>query len=1045
MIKFWEESQLNGYKKLRPKADFIPYEDELKALEDIDELKINSNRYISLSENQEWYFKYYQSPDEVKEEDLILKLNPSKMDKIEVPGCFTMQGYSHPHYTNVIMPHPELQPPHAPINNPTGIYKTKFNLEDIWLESNRVIIYFGAIENSFIFYVNGNFIGISKDSKLPSEFDITDYLIEGDNELSLMIVRYSDSSFLEDQDHWWQAGILREVYLYRTKNIFLSDIFCFTNFKDDNNIDVVNFICDIQLSINNKEINNDLKEKIDKYKIKVSLFKENSKIVCIEAINRSRRFGIKYLNFFRSECKLAKAKLWSNEIPNLYKVLVSLYDENDLLIECASLDYGIRKVEIRDGLLLLNNEKILIKGVNRHEFDPDKGKVISKELMLKDIKLLKRFNFNAIRTSHYPVDPYFLKLCNRYGILVLEEANIESHHYFHTIVKDQIYASSFLERASRMVIRDRNNPCIIAWSLGNENGYGANLDAAAAYIRRIDPTRILHSEDALKRDFDYEYFTETAYNATDLVCPMYPSLEYIENWARKKRHLRPLIMCEYSHSMGNSNGSLKEYFDLFENYDQLQGGFIWDFIDQGIRKVDELGNEYFAYGGDFKDEPNDKNFCINGLVNPDRIPHPGAYEFKYLAKNIEVTLIDRDNFVFEIKNKNYFKNLNYVYLTWQLINEENILKEEFLTLDIAPQESKIFQFDLDKNIYETENSLYINFSFNLVSGNLWAAKNYEIYYEQIQLKKASYKKPFFIKSSLSEILEYEEKENSHEFNFNNFIFNIDKKDGCIASINMNLIEVFNKIEPCFFRAPIDNDGIKTFNQENKPLNRWLKDGLNDMSHELLNYKIFKQNGNYNYESEIASKSDKTDLFITIKQNISFLKEKNIIKFSYNFDLNQIKDLARVGLRTSIAKNINEVNWFGRGPHENYSDRKASAKFGNYFKNIKNLYHNYIVPQDNGARSDTTFLKIFCNKKNILFEFDDPISFYYLPYSLEQLYNSMHTNELKETNNNYLHLDVIHRGLGTSSCGPDTLEKYQILNKKYTLNFYMKIEKRNVKI
>jgi beta-galactosidase len=566
-----------------------------------------SRPHISL--NGRWDFALLPHPEAAVRE----------WSAIEVPGLWTMQGFAPPQYTNVQMPFDD-PPPTVPDENPTGIFRRRFARP----AGERVVLHFGGSEGALFVELNGEPLGIHKDSRTPAEFDITDW-IEDDNELVCAVVQWSDASFVEDQDQWWHGGLPRDVFLYSTPREYIADVFA-RGFADG------------------------------RFEIDTS-----GEVRLLDADGRTVLDG---------PGRLHDPLLWSAETPHLYTLVVTLGDDE------VSCEVGFRTVEVAGRQLLVNGKAIRVCGVNRHDHDDRRGRAVTREVMEADVRLMKDFNVNAVRCSHYPNDPYWLELCDRHGLYVIDEANIESHAYYDDLCKDPRYAAAFMERVRNMVERDKNHPSVILWSLGNESGYGPNHDAAADWLRERDPTRPLHYEGAIARDWG------GGHRATDVVCPMYADVASIEAFATDSDDPRPLILCEFSHAMGNSNGGLADYYAAFDRHDALQGGFIWEWIDHGIR-VDD----HWAYGGDFGEARHDGNFCADGLVWPDRTPHPAMYELKYLAAPLEVEHLGGGRF--RIHNRNRFTGLDHLRGEWE--GGELPTSGEF-TLDVGEREHVTMRF-----------------------------------------------------------------------------------------------------------------------------------------------------------------------------------------------------------------------------------------------------------------------------------------------------------------------------------------------------------------
>ncbi len=673
--KTWMTPEIIQANRLPSRATAYPYPNQRLALANDRDA---SPWFLPL--NGDWDFHLAQKPEDVPADFIQPGFEPAGRDawmKLPVPGNWTLHGtFDKPHYTNVQMPFPD-EPPHVPEKNPTGCYRTVLDLPETWRD-RRIVLHFGGAESVLYVYVNGASVGMSKDSRLPSEFDITSFVTVGQkNIVSAVVVKYSDASFIEDQDQWWMGGLHREVYAYSTAPVYLSDLFAVGNLENNYRDGRLKLTAKIGFP-GQPEENWQVEAQLYDSKGKAA-FRKPLRAAVVVARGSWPRIQAEFNQAFK------KPLLWSADAPHLYRLVVTLKDPNGKFVESTSTRIGFRSIEVRDRMLLINGKRVLIKGVNRHDHHDTKGKALDRETMRLDALTMKRFNVNAVRTSHYPNDPHWLDLCDEIGLYVIDEANLESHAYYHQVCRDPRYASAFLERAVRMVERDKNHPCVMLWSLGNESGYGPNHDAMAGWIRGYDSSRPLHYEPGVWLHGTRKQPTKEAYNSgyrvTDVVCPMYPTIETIIKWATDKKHpdrKRPLIMCEYSHAMGNSNGSLADYWDAFEKYPGLQGGFIWEWIDHGIKQTKD-GKEYWAYGGDFGDQPNDLNFVCDGLVWPDRTPHPGLYEFKHLAQPVKALGFNND--AFELKNKQDFATLAWVRSEWELkvLRYDPLRKESFLS------------------------------------------------------------------------------------------------------------------------------------------------------------------------------------------------------------------------------------------------------------------------------------------------------------------------------------------------------------------------------
>ncbi len=710
----WTNPELPSLNRLPAHATLVPFPSpELAATLD----PLRSPWFRSL--NGTWELQLAPRPDEAQS----ALASARGWSTVDVPGLWTMQGFGRPQYTNVQMPFRHRCPPDVPEENPTGVYRRRFKLPRGW-HGRRVVLGFGGCEGALFVLVNDEAVGISKDARTPAEFDITALVHhDRDNELVAVVVQWSDASWLEDQDHWWHAGLPRDVYLRADGPI---DDFC------------VRAGMDGMLLIDAPEG---------------------------DALLVNPR-GKTELSGPVREHRIRSPRLWSAEDPALYTLVVTCAGES------VSCRIGFRTIEVCDRRLLVNGRAVRIHGVNRHDHDDTHGRAVTRGVMEADARLMKQHNVNAVRCSHYPNDPYWLELCDRWGLYAIDEANIEAHAAYDDVCRDPRYAAAFLERVRNMVERDKNHPSVIAWSLGNESGYGPNHDAAAAWVRSRDPSRPLHYEGAIARDWS------GGNRATDIVCPMYPSVEQIEAWARHNTDARPMILCEFSHAMGNSNGGLADYYAAFDRHDQLQGGFVWEWIDHGIKKTDEGGREYWAYGGDFGDDPHDANFCADGLVWPDRTPHPALRELMFLARPVGVEEVGRGRF--RITTKRDFCGLGDFRGTWELSDGR---KGALPTLGGARVDALV----------PVDDAEWVTFRFHLRRATDWAPAGHEVAWQQIRLRPAP--RPSRARG---------------------------RADGWTGFDDLVLEP------PCLqlWRAATDNDGLRLLPERSAgPLPRWLELGL----------------------------------------------------------------------------------------------------------------------------------------------------------------------------------------------------------------------------
>ncbi|TFF96997.1 MAG: DUF4981 domain-containing protein [Promethearchaeota archaeon] len=1018
----WENPEIIGINKLEAHNTLIPFDNE----ESCFDARKNSPYYKSL--NGIWKFNWVRRPVD-REVDFYKKDFMDKgWDDIDVPSNWQMRGYGIPIYTNIKYPY-SIDTENIPAinyeNNPVGSYRKKFDLPKNW-KDREIFIHFDGVKSAFYLWLNGERIGYSQGSMTPAEFNITELVKDKDNIIAIEVYRWSDGSYLEDQDMWRFSGIFRDVYIYSTPKIHLRDFFL--NSTLDENFE--NGILSAKLKIRNysdKEILN--------YNLKVLIVKDRSSlkfpIIKIEKeINLEKKSEI----ILKLSSEIKNPQLWSAENPNLYYVIFSLSNSKNELIESEANQIGFRSVELNSkGELLINGKSVILKGVNRHEHDPYNGRAVSFDLMEKDIHIIKQNNINAIRTSHYPNHPDFYDLCDEYGIYVIDECNLETHGLRDKIPNSEIlWEKACCDRMLRMVERDKNHPCVIIWSLGNEAGFGDVFKKMKETTLEIDNTRPIH--------YEGDYYNEI----TDIISYMYYPPRTIKMNAKrnlKKDEKRPIMLCEYAHAMGNSLGNFQEYMDLFEKYSNLIGGFIWDFVDQGLRKISEEGKEYWAYGGDFGDEPNDRNFCINGIVMPDRKPNPSLFEVKKVYQAIKIIPIDLDSNKFEIDNKYQFNTLDNIDMRWKLTANGNKIREGNInTENISPGERKeiILKFDKFERIPNTE--YFLKIISKLSKNELWANKGYIIAWDQFKLPLSS---DFLItdeKFKERSKIELQERNENFILLGDNFKLTIGKKSGFIEKLYYNEHKIFKKtLKPNFWRVPIDNDiGLadedlgdfdetsnidytwKNFVEKIKLLDIKIEDSESHLK------KIFTKFSTPNSDKEL-------DIIYSVHGNGKISIE---IKFTPN------KEMIRYGMQTELSGEYDKMIWYGRGPHETMEDRKTGASIEIHTEFVKDLVHNYVRPQENGNRTDIRWCKfINKNKKGILIL---DLGGTYLnisawPYTMEDLEKAAHIHELPTRENLTLNIDYKQKGVGGDLPGLPSLHSEYRLKKNIVYQYNFSIE------
>lgn len=1012
--KAWEKPELTGINRLMARSILIPHQDTKSALT-FD--RAQSPWFRSL--NGRWKFRMLRKPSEAPKRCFETGFDDGGWKEIEVPGNWTMQGFDYPHYTNINMPFPET-PPHVPEFNPTGLYRCDFHVPQSW-KRRRIVLHFGGVESMFFVYVNGRPVGMSKDSRLPAEFDVTSHVNTGKNILAVMVIRWCDGTFLEDQDHWFQAGIHRDVLIYSTHETYMEDVRVSADLDDE----YKNGLLHVRVTVDS------LSQVKEGWTVAYRLLNHRGKNVLKKGLSKPVAVFENPYTFtgHKADCleRIVSPKQWSAEAPYLYRLVVSLVDEKGKVQETVATKVGFRTVEVKNRELLINGRAVLIKGVNRHDHEDTRGKTVSRELMVRDIRLMKQFNFNAVRTAHYPNDSVWYELCDEYGMYVIDEANIETHAYLASLCHDPQFNRAFFERCQRMVMRDKNHPSIIMWSLGNESGSGAIHDAMAGWIRGYDKTRPLHYEGALK----FDIYTDQ--KVSDVVAPMYRPVEDLIQWSESGHGEKPLILCEYAHAMGNGPGGLKEYFQAFENHRGLQGGFIWDWVDQGIRKTARNGKKYWAYGGDFGDRPNDKNFCINGMVWPDRTPHPGMFEHKKLAQPLSIEAVNLKKGRIAVLNKQHFVDLTWLKGSWELtVDGKPIQSGKLEKLDIDPGKKRTFVLPLKHPTIAVGQECFLNLKFETVRDESWAEKGYEIAWEQFPMPDdwAKIGKPATSSAKTAyEDLKVKEDKRRVVIEGTGLRCVIQKKSGRMTTLSLgNKAIVRSGICLNLWRAPTDNDGIKRWaDQVDKPMGRWLRWGLNELVRTTEKVQTTKLRDRSVSVSIITSMTG-TD------PGIRVVHEQNLLLYP-NGDIavkNRVKvpkkweDLPRIGVTLMLDSGYENLTWFGRGPHENYGDRNAGAAVGQYSSTVGDQYVPYIVPQENGNKTDTRWL-ILENGSGcgLAVTNMEGMEFSVSHFKAEDLYRASHTYELSPRKQIYLNLDMKQRGLGTGACGPDTLDEYKI--------------------
>jgi len=1007
-VNDWENPQVVGRNKEPAHVPLMPYPAAEAALAG----DRSRSPYFKLLSG-EWEFHWSPNPASAPQD--FYREDLGTWETITVPGNWELQGYGVAIYTNVQYPFPADDLPRVPHDdNPVGSYRTRFTVPESW-DGRQVLLVFEGVDSAFYLWVNGEMVGYSQDSRLPAEFDVTTYVRPGENTLAVRMYRWSDGSYLEDQDHWRLSGIHRDVYLVAVPGVHVRDVWVRTEL-DENYQDAV-----LRVSA---QIRNYRHRDAVGCVVEVELFDTGANLqICKSARAISVRAGDEVT--LEMEQAVAGPEKWSAENPYLYTLLVTLKDPAGDVLEVQSCRVGFRQVELRDGQMLVNGVPVVIKGVNRHDHDPDGGKAVTVDSMVEDIRLMKQFNLNAVRTSHYPNDPRWYDLCDEYGLYVFDEANIETHGVWDRLTRDPEWKTAFMERMARMVERDKNHPCVVVWSLGNESGYGLNHEAIADWVHRRDPTRPVHYESATS----WRTYTgpEDA-PCIDFVSVMYPSVDKIVEMAQTPGETRPLVMCEYAHAMGNSVGNLKEYWEAIEAHRRLVGGFVWDWVDQGIRQVTDDGVEWFAYGGDFGDEPNDGNFCINGVVFPDREPQPALWEVKKVSEPVRVEAVDLLAGRVRIVNRHHFSDLSGLDVSWTLSADDQVLQAGRLSrLGTPAGASETVTIPFDKPAVEPGVEYWLTVGFTLAQATRWADAGHEVAWAQFKLPIDLPAGPALGIGDMPE-LEVKESEGTIRLRGPEFDLVFDRQDGAISSWQYRGAELVQR-GPALnvWRAPTDNDEGPQWNPDLVLANKWRAAGLDRLRHQVKRVTLnqLKPQVVLILVRSFVCAPDHTDGFdceytYTIYGSGDVLVDIRVVPGR------SLPPLPRVGVQMTLPGGFEDLAWYGRGPHETYVDRKTGARVGVYTGTVDDQYVPYIVPQENGNKTDVRWVALTNEDGVGLLVVGRPsleVSAHH--FRAQDLAQARHTYELERRKEITFNLDYRQSGLGGASCGPGTLPQYLI--------------------
>jgi beta-galactosidase len=1036
----WENPLVTSINRQAARATGYSYSSVADALEG------NRNKSRIKILNGEWDFKFAKNLQEAPQD--FYKDEVKNWDKIEVPSNWELKGYGMAIYKSAVYSFRPVNPPFVPKDdNPIGSYQRKFTVPENW-DGMNVTLHFGGVSSAFQVWINGDFLGYGQDSFNSSEFNITPYLKKGENTLSVRVFRYSDGSYLEDQDHWRLSGIQREVYIMAEPKLRIQDFFVQTKL-DKQYKDAV-----FQLR---PRLENFTGDTIKNHTFEVQLYDPQNKPLfekplvrkAIDIISEvSPRLDKVRFGFFQETIK--NPLKWSAEEPNLYTLIMTLKNPDGSISEVKSCKLGFRSIEFskENGKMLINGKETYVYGVNHHGHHPVRGEAVNHQDLEEDVKLMKKFNFNFVRTSHFPDDPYFYELCDKYGLMVMDEANLETHGLGGFLSNDQQWTHAYLERMTRMVERDKNHPSIVMWSLGNEAGKGPNHAAMAGWTHDYDITRPVHYEPAqgnprldgyidpldprYPKTVDHSHRFENPQDEpyVDIVSRFYPGVFTPKFLVDQNKDTRPILFVEYSHSMGNSTGNLKELWDEFRSTPRVIGGCIWDLKDQGLlRKDPKTGQEYLGYGGDFGEKKHDANFNINGLVAADGRPKAAMYENKWIYQPA-VSSLDSD-FKLKIHNRQVVQNLSAFIPVIKILENGNVIKEVVLKpLDIPAGSD----FILDVNKYlpkmKQDAEYFLNIEFQLSKDEFWASKGYAVSTDQFLLKKKEIATAII--SNSKEKATVSETNTTYKIQGKTYQISISKTNGALTSYKFNNDEqVFAPLLPNFTRPLTDNDrkGWKP----HKVLKQWY-----NAVPKLMDVAMEKSDNEIKISSKYEVIKDSAQVYVDYVINSS-----GIIVVNYKLQANKkLPNIPKVGMQMGVQRQFDQISWYGKGELENYCDRSFGFTVGKYSLPINQFTEPYIKPQENGNRTEVRWMSLTNPSKNkglLVLKEDKVLQMSAWPYTQANLNEAKHTFDLKDPGFLTLNIDLMQMGVGgNDSWSPVArpIEKYEIPSGDYEYSFYL---------
>ena len=1000
-MKTWENHQIDGINRMPARAHFLTFPSKEKAL-------LNNNRYTHAFKNLNgvWKFMFLDAPEYSPEGFFNSDFDVTKMDDITVPGNWQLQGYGKMHYSDLWYNFP-INPPYVPTENPTGIYKRTFFVEESYRDK-KIIIRFCGVDSAYHLWINGKEVGYSKVARNESEFDITDLIRIGEeNDVTVRVYQWSDGTYLEDQDMWWESGIFRDVELIGVPKDGINDYKVIADLDDE----YKNGIFKVEAFLRTTKEVNVTFELVDAGEntvfTKTVVAKEGK--ACIDEV-------------------IADVNHWTAETPYLYKLFMTVEDDGQI-VEVIPQNVGFRNIRLNGETFLVNGVAIKFKGVNRHDYSPQNGRVVSREEIEKDIILMKQFNINAIRTSHYPNSYYLYDLCDEYGMYLIAETDLECHGFeltgdYKWITDDPSWELAYVSRMTRMIERDKNHPAIIFWSLGNESAFGCNFRKMTDVAHEMDPTRLVHYEG----DFDVE--------SADVYSTMYT---WIEN--PKKPYLmkdiiekskKPHIHCEYCHAMGNGPGNLKDYQDLVYAHDKLQGGFVWEWFDHGIESFTESGEKYYRYGGDFGDDPSNKDFCIDGLIMPDRTPSPGLYEYKKVIEPITTTAVDIQKGIINLLSRYDFANLDRFNLVYKVMEDDVILQTGFMavpSIEARANKDITLPYDLSAIKVKPGAHYYVNISYQLREDTSYASSGHELATAQFELPL--YKEGIMVRPE--GILNVEKEHTTLHVKGANFSLDFNLVNGNLMNIVRDGMQVLSKgPHLTLWRAPISNDM--------EIIDKLKKVYFLHLEHEVVMNIDYHMEGNIlKVEVDTINSTTNSAWHFKTKYVYTVCPSGDILIDVEGTPSGRV-DLApdmlpRIGVSMHLDKSMEHVRYFGMGPGENYADSKEAAQMGLYANTVDGLFTNYVIPQENGNHMGCKWVSMTNDRgMGLLASTEGDFNFSASWYEDKDLDDAKHTCDLVKRDYIVFNVDYKQNALGTNSCGQWQLDKYRAKFEDFKLSF-----------